>query len=709
MKLVSDAIFIREEKQPGRAMKQAAEQQWMLLATSFAHEYRPDVDGLRAIAVSAVIVHHFYNDLLPGGFLGVDMFFVISGYVITASLAKQPDDSIRALSLGFYSRRIKRLLPALVVCVMATCLLGALFINPQMSEYSDSIKAGFFSLFGLSNIFFFREAADYFGTSTQLNLFTHTWSLGVEEQFYIVFPGLFWISGNASRRPWGRQILLAALGLLTVLSFSVYIWLNMTMVSGAYFLMPPRFWELSIGCMAALVCLSPLSSGGRHLDLAPWLASVLIAIALIAPASQQLYATPAIVVGTAVLIMTLRPCNLLYHLLTLRYVLMVGLMSYSLYLWHWSVLSISRWTVGIHWWSAPVQVAAILSLAALSFVFVERPLRRAEWSTSKLVTIGIALIAVVCSAGMLIVVKRTNKLYTGTPTQMAAKGVETLMDNKWRAGKIQWHASACILSSNDEVGKQLPADVCTLGESTRSKRKFLIVGNSFSAAEFEMYAALSESELGSVTATSTWGASPVPDIPNKTPWSKANAYYWSDVVPSLISRLDNGDVLIMINDLAGLTPATMSTEDEDRLALLRTGLKRLAEELHQKGVQIIFQSTNPFVREAHCTPDMAKRQWFNVGDRTGCTYYTKIYSIKRSRPLLDVLEDVRSTNPNFHILDLFPVLCPEDECRFYDNQGVPLYRDVWTHQSIEANYLARPLFLSVVSRAIKASSAQSLR
>jgi peptidoglycan/LPS O-acetylase OafA/YrhL len=232
---------------------------------------------------------------------------------------------------------------------VATCLLGALFINPHLSEYSASMNAGFFSLFGLSNIYFFREATNYFGSSAQLNLFTHTWSLGVEEQFYVVFPALFWISGRASKGPRGKRFLLVVLGLLTILSFSLYIWLNKTMANGAYFLMPPRFWELSIGRIVALACLHPRSSGVGRFEQAPWLASALLATALVARTDQQLYTTPAIVIGTAVLIGTLRPGNLLYELLTIRWVLFIGLMSYSLYLWHWSVLSISRWTVGIHW------------------------------------------------------------------------------------------------------------------------------------------------------------------------------------------------------------------------------------------------------------------------------------------------------------------------------------------------------------------------
>src|SRR5262249_5677436 len=113
-----------------------------------APQYRSDIDGLRAIAVSAVIAYHFWNDLLPGGFLGVDMFFVISGHVITASLSKHAG-SVQELFVDFYCRRIKRLLPALLACVTVTSLAGSLFIHPQSAEYSDSMKAGLFAVLGL--------------------------------------------------------------------------------------------------------------------------------------------------------------------------------------------------------------------------------------------------------------------------------------------------------------------------------------------------------------------------------------------------------------------------------------------------------------------------------------------------------------------------------------------------------------------------------
>jgi hypothetical protein len=123
-------------------------------------------------------------------------------------------------------------------------------------------------------------------------------------------------------------------------------------------------------------------------------------------------------------------------------------------------------------------------------------------------------------------------------------------------------------------------------------------------------------------------------------------------------------------------------------------------------MQIIFQSQNPLMRETQCTPDMAKPQWFS-GDRSSrCRYYSKLQSLRRIRPLIEILGDVQNINPSFHVLDLFPVMCPGDVCRYYDEHGIYLYRDQFSHPTVEANYLARPLFLSVVNRAIASAPAQ---
>ncbi|MCX5931498.1 MAG: acyltransferase, partial [Cyanobacteria bacterium] len=169
--------------------------------------YRPEIEGLRAVAVIAVILFHFNKNLLPSGFLGVDMFFVISGYVILGAMTRTKASRCRDFLLGFYTRRVKRLIPALVVCVLLTSLVLSLFLpNPGIS-----LITGIAALFGVSNIYLQIIATDYFGTSAELNAFTHTWALGVEEQFYLLFPLLVWALGFPSRKAHASRHLALAL------------------------------------------------------------------------------------------------------------------------------------------------------------------------------------------------------------------------------------------------------------------------------------------------------------------------------------------------------------------------------------------------------------------------------------------------------------------------------------------------------------------
>ncbi len=213
--------------------------------SSIQTRYRPEIDGLRAFAVITVIINHFNKDILPGGYLGVDIFFVISGFVITSSLYQRPSKNFRDFISGFYARRIKRLVPALSLFVLITTIVICLF-NPTPDL---SLKTGITSLFGLSNIFLFRRSTDYFAQSTDLNVFAHTWSLGVEEQFYILFPFLIWFSGFGRQTKNGTRNLFLIVGALTIGSLIGFLHLYPINQSATYFLMPTRFWEMASGCL----------------------------------------------------------------------------------------------------------------------------------------------------------------------------------------------------------------------------------------------------------------------------------------------------------------------------------------------------------------------------------------------------------------------------------------------------------------------------
>lgn len=390
----------------------------MLHTSNHTTVYRPEIDGLRALAVIAVIINHLHKDILPSGYLGVDIFFVISGYVITSSLVNRPSTSFIDFLTGFYLRRVKRLVPALLLCVFITGILICLF-DPQPIV---SLQTGIASLFGVSNMYLLQQATDYFGDVAELNAFTQTWSLGVEEQFYLLFPLLAWFSGFSRHLVKGVRNLLIIFTTLSIASVGIFLYLNNINQPAAYFLMPARLWEIGAGCILLLGQKSfHLSAESKLKKISASLVTVLLVAALFVP-NFQAQTTIAVVLLTLLLIASLRPDTLAYNIFSHPWMVYIGLISYSLYLWHWSVLVLSRWTIGIHWWSVPFQVALMFILAAISYHCVEKPLRRMQWSPLRGRTIAYGITASIATAICLMVLHTPldGKLYLGnfieTPT-----------------------------------------------------------------------------------------------------------------------------------------------------------------------------------------------------------------------------------------------------------------------------------------------------
>ena len=209
--------------------------------------YRADIDGLRAIAVLAVIASHLPEKFLPSGFLGVDVFFAISGFVVTASLLNQRRTMLSQLYVGFLARRVKRLLPALAVCVAVSGFV-VLATDPFPRH---SIQTGLAALFGFANVILFFFELDYFSPSSIFNAFTHTWSLGVEEQFYVVFPIFAWVfyfrTHTGSFKPLAIAMIIGG-----SISVALFAGLYKDHQAAAFFLMPARIWELGVGALVFL-------------------------------------------------------------------------------------------------------------------------------------------------------------------------------------------------------------------------------------------------------------------------------------------------------------------------------------------------------------------------------------------------------------------------------------------------------------------------
>lgn len=672
--------------------------------------HRKEIDGLRAIAVLAVILNHFDKKILPGGYLGVDVFYVLSGFVITSSLLDKRYVSFREYILGFWTRRVKRLAPALFLCVTATILLTFLFSSPQIAASFLSLHTGIAALFGLANLFLLGRATDYFSTIAELNAFTHTWSLGIEEQFYLVFPFMAWTSGLVLKKKNGGRNFLILLSFFSLISVVYYIKFSFTNPVKAFYLMPTRFWELASGSVSFLLSRKFENATNRNLSISDRTASVCLAALLFLFCLPQSgvhseFAPLPAVLFAAFLLFAIGKRSLAAKLLSLKPFVFLGTISYSLYLWHWSVLSVSRWTIGVNLWTAPFQLILIFLLAAFSYQFVERPLRYADWPEFKIGPylkigpIGYFFLSAGLIASITVFVAipfyAKGKLYLGTGASLVKKGVETLQEDDSRNGFV-WKARSCILTSNDEVGKKILPENCSFGNFREAKRRFLVIGNSFSAAEIEMFKVLESSGNGAVMITSSWGAAPIPNVDNRGHWDEANRYYWNTVVPELIGKLRPEDVVIMINDGAPYSPETFTEASARNLGVLENGLEDFIRPLNDKGLFVVYQSANPMLRESSCTPDLATPQWWHVFGEPPCKYYSREKSLQRRKEYHELLMRLQNRRSNFFVLDLFDVFCPSEVCRFYDDKGVFLYRDEFSHPSVEAGTLSQPKLLETI-------------
>lgn len=354
--------------------------------------YRPEIDGLRAIAVAAVVLYHMEPTLLPGGFAGVDVFFVLSGYLITSLLAAEWQAHGRIDLADFYARRVRRLMPALWLVILSVMVLSVFLLGHLGEPYYRVLDSAMASLAFVANVHFLGASGDYFaGPSDELPLL-HLWSLAVEEQFYLVFPlALGWLlsRGKASARRW--------LWLASLLSLLLAEHWIAELPAHAFFHMPARFWELAAGALVALS--PPLAERGLLPRMLAGAGLVLVLAAVVAAGWNGHFpgigALPA-VAGTALVLLAGhggRELGWIGRLLSARPMVLLGLWSYSLYLWHWPLLALDeavRLSPSPLPWRASLCLLAVL-LAALTYRFVEQPVRR-RWrlSSRQMLWVGLA-------------------------------------------------------------------------------------------------------------------------------------------------------------------------------------------------------------------------------------------------------------------------------------------------------------------------------
>ncbi|WP_145104166.1 acyltransferase family protein [Cereibacter sediminicola] len=431
--------------------------------------YRPDVDGLRSLAILPILFFHAGVTLFSGGYIGVDIFFVISGYLIT-TIIRDDLAAGRFSIVTFYERRARRILPALFFTLALTT--GAaliLFLPAQLIDYARSLFA---TATFTANLHFWKNSG-YFETSAQLRPLLHTWSLAVEEQFYLIVPVAVWAIWRFVRRAEMAALLIALLG-----SLALSIYMTERGPTANFFLLPTRAWELLLGSLVAILP-ARLALRGPANEAAA-LAGLVLALA---PVVLYTEATPFPGVtalppclGTALMIWTGRSApTLVSRLLSLGPLVRIGRISYSLYLVHWPVCVFLLYTTLER--PGPAQVVLVVALsfllALISYRWVEQPFRNRTTMARRPVLFGSALAGLAGFAVLGTVLVQTGGLPARHPGWLATAQAET------REGtRNSWHNGTCFFEHDWQFGNW-NAEAC---EIVRNEgKRVLLWGDSYAA------------------------------------------------------------------------------------------------------------------------------------------------------------------------------------------------------------------------------------
>ena len=369
--------------------------------------YRAEIDGLRALAVLSVVFYHASVPFFSGGFIGVDVFFVISGYLITSIILNDLNDGNFSIT-SFYSRRIKRILPALISVCFFSSILSIFFLNPaQLNEFGNNLVG--VATFLSNIVLLFTQG--YFDQATELNPLIHMWTLSVEEQYYIVIPLLLTALYYFNL----KKAILLVIGLFTFLSLIISITLtdvseNSFLNSLSFYSIFSRSWELLAGSLISILILSKPNLVFKKSINDLWILSGLLMICI--PVVVYDSSTPfpgihsiPVILGTSILIIFLNKNSIFFKIFSNRLVVGIGLISYSLYLWHQPLLSFTRVyflnSSSLHYLSILMIFCSVL-VSYLSWKFIEKPARRSQLNDKKVIITGLISLVLLLLLGLFI-------------------------------------------------------------------------------------------------------------------------------------------------------------------------------------------------------------------------------------------------------------------------------------------------------------------
>jgi peptidoglycan/LPS O-acetylase OafA/YrhL len=644
--------------------------------------YIPGIDGLRALAVLSVVAFHLRSSIMPGGFTGVDVFFVISGYVVSGSLARSETIGFWRFALEFYRRRIFRIYPALVVCLVLAAGLQSLLI-PASWLSSTSSETAIYAFFGLSNFALVWFNDGYFSPRVEFNSFTHTWSLGVEEQYYMIFPVLlyFWMRSRQHGVP--RRVTAEwSLPVIVLLSFVWSAVETMQAPQHAYYLLPSRLWELGLGAL-----LNRLNLQSKFLPTTRSSATISIFLGLLLLTAGFLWSKPVYfpfpyamlpVLGSLLVIAGLAGAHIkgrsVADILTNRVGRYIGRQSYSLYLWHWPVLVLFRWTVGLESvGNCLLALMLIGCLSLLSYYVVERPFRRGVLASLRpTLALGFGVAFITCGFLLTKIIFRLQPEITLSVTR----------------DRDTWYPDVpSSMLSRQPVDKQ----------DFRGRTLF-VIGDSHAQAYSVMLDKLSV-EHGVNVRLFARAACPVVALV-RIPGADCSAF--TEKSMSEIRReAKPGDVVFLASlrmERLGDEWKVFNRQDLDDSQ--GEGAKRSAAVAYAEAesvlatldglrVSIVIDAPMPVFR----SPPFRCADFYDAGNPICDAGFlvNRAETLKRRTAVMDGIVALEHEHPRMRVWDPLPILCPHEVCDAFDGKK-PLFFD-GDHLSGYGNLVLYPSFL----------------
>jgi peptidoglycan/LPS O-acetylase OafA/YrhL len=632
------------------------------------------IDGLRALAVISVILYHLNPALLPGGFTGVDIFFVISGYVVAKSLNARKELAFGTFITDFYKRRILRIYPALLICLIITSIIVVLFI-PRFYVSRTIEDTALAAILGISNFVLAFNTDSYFSPIAEFNPFIHTWSLGVEEQFYLIFPFLFYL--------WTKKTVKYSMHCLLVLSLIFSCYHTFTNGNHAYYLLSSRFWELAAGAILYKAhqthSISKNIVSNKYLVLIGFI-SLFISFVF---ANKSLFPFPwAIfsVVGTCLLIHTMvnqsnEPSKIL-SVFESPFAVHFGKLSYSLYLWHWPAFTFFRWTTGLE--SIIEVILALLItyiLSSISYYTLEAKfphLQIIKKTNSRNVLIGGLTIIGICFF-------------------VSGKGFNA---QPWRS---------LSNTANQHVWSPYIPMPTPSANLELSGRTLYVLGDSHASAYQKMLAQFSKETGASVKMFSKGGCGVSnllkPVLVETNPCFKKLSGWLETIKKEATGK----DILFLatlkmprLADQSSIKPSEpdtilqlhLSKESQNNRKQALAETLTLLEELSINIPMIVLDAPKPVFN--YITFRCA--DWYSQYNPICSRGFNETRKFIESlrQPTFDSLVEIKNQLPNITIWDPIPTLCKDEKCSVYDGK-LPLYFD-GDHLSGHGNRLLYPSF-----------------